>query len=472
VSGENELTHNVIGMWGVVLYSVSVISPAFTFTIGSVASIVYAGRSAPLAFLIAGITTFSAVIALYIFSKYISNSGGYYKFIEAATQRASISKTVGLWYMSTILGVIIMGGGIVAWYVNSTMEILFNISVSPYLLILLSFTVPVLFLAVGYFRIRTAARTAITIGVVQLVVFSLFSLAFVLRTPYNGLFYFNLSNSANGLHGFFLAMILGAFFSYGGYGSVVSLGEEVKLSRRTMKKAIVYALAIMVTFETFAIYSIVAAAGPNINFLTSSIAPSLYISKMLFGTEAGFVVFVVGLIGIIYSLVLSGNSGARYVFALARDGLFSTNLARVHPRYKSPYMAVLWIFIIALIGNVITEIILIIFFGPSNGLFYSWAIWGTVVMIFSILISVSTNSSLAFFMRKIGKKLSVSTHILAPSISSLVMVIALYYSLFDLKSPMNSVYWVALSMILINGFIVYLRRNKIRTDNLEDLISE
>lgn len=472
MAGENELAHNVIGMWGVVFYSVSVISPAFTFTIGSVASIVYAGKSAPLAFLIAGVTTFSAVIAIYIFSMYISNSGGYFKFLEAATQRASISKTVGLWYLSTIVGVIIMGGGIVAWYANSTLNILFNISLSPYLLILLSFAVPVLFFTVGFFRIRSAARTAITIGVLQLIVFGLFSVAFVLKTPYNGLLYFNISNSANGIHGFFLAMILGAFFSYGGYGSVVSLGEEVKLSRRTMKKAIVYALAIMVTFETLAIYSLVAAAGPNIYLLTSSVAPSLYISKMLFGTGPGFIVFAVGLIGIIFSLVLSGNSGARYAFALARDGLLPSSLARVHPRYKSPYLAVLWIFAIALIGDVLTDSILIEFFGVANGLFYSWAIWGTVVMIFSILISVTTNSSLAFFIRKIRKKLSVPTHIIAPSLSSVVMVIALYYSLSGLKSPMTSVYWVALSMILINAFVIYIRRNKTRTDKLEDLISE
>ncbi len=472
MAGEKELTHNAIGMWGVVFYSVSVISPAFTFTVGSVASIVYAGRSAPLAFLIAGVTTFSAVIAIYIFSKYISNSGGYFKFIEAATQKASISKTVGLWYLSTILGVIIMGGGIVAWYVNSTLNILLNISLPPYLLILLSLAVPVLFLAVGYFRIKSAARTAIAIGVVQLTVFSLFSIAFVLRTPYNGLLYFNISNSANGLHGFFLAMILGAFFSYGGYGSVVSLSEEVKLSRRTMKKAIVYALAIMVAFETFAIYSLVAAVGPNLYLLTNSVAPSLYISKVLFGTGPGFVVFVVGLIGIIFSLVLSGNSGARYAFALARDGLLPSSLAKVHTRYNSPYVAVLLIFVIGLTGDVLTESILIEFFGVSNGLFYSWAIWGTVIMIFSILISVTTNSSLAFFINRIRKKLSVPIHIVAPSISSVVMVIALYYSLSDLKSPMTSVYWVALSMILVNALIIYLRRNKIRTDKLEDLMSE
>ena len=472
MAGGNELTHNVIGMWGVVFYSVSVISPAFTFTVGSVASIVYAGRSAPLAFLIAGITTFSAVIALYIFSKYISNSGGYFKFVEAATQRASISKTVGLWYLSTILGVIIMGGGIVAWYVNSTLNTLFSISIPPYFLILLSFAVPVLFFTVGYFRIRFAARTAITIGVVQLTVFSLFSIAFVLRTPYNGLLYFNITSSSNGLHGFFLAMVLGAFFSYGGYGSVVSLGEEVKLPRRIMKKAIVYALAIMVAFETFAIYSLDAAAGPNIYLLTNSIAPGLYISKLMFGTAPGFIVFIVGLIGIIFSLVLSGNTGARYAFALARDGLLPTSLARVHARYKSPYVAVLWIFIIALIGDVLTESILIEFFGVSNGLFYSWAIWGTAVMLFSILISITTNGSLPFFIRKIRKKLNVPAHIIAPSISSVVMAIALYFSLSYLKSPMTSVYWVALSMILVNAFIIYLRRDKTRMDKLEDLVSE
>jgi len=58
----NELRRNSIGFWGVVFYAVSVIFPAGAFAITGVAAMTYAGETAPLAFLIGGITLFLAII--------------------------------------------------------------------------------------------------------------------------------------------------------------------------------------------------------------------------------------------------------------------------------------------------------------------------------------------------------------------------------------------------------------------------
>ncbi|MGC8699116.1 MAG: APC family permease [Candidatus Acidifodinimicrobium sp.] len=465
------LTKNSLSIWGVIFYSVSVISPAFTFTVGSVASIAYAGRAAPLTFLIAGTAIFSAIIPLYIFSTHVSNSGGYFKFVEAATQNVYFSKMVGLWYLTVTIGVIIMGAGIVSWFINSALNIVVGITIPAYDLVLMSLMVPVTYLIIGYFKISSAAKTAIVVGVIQILFFTSFAIAFVVRTPYNGISYFDIHSSTNGINGFFLAMILGAFFSYGGYGSVVSLAEEVRMSRRVMKRAIVYAMVIMVAFETFAIYSIVAAAGPNISFLTDYASPSLYISKSYFGVNAGIAVFAVGLLGMVFSIILSGNSGARYAFALARDGLLPATFTKVHKKYGSPYIAVLWSFSGGLIGTALTESILVALFGEYNGLFYSWAIWGTALMVFSLLISIVTNSILAFFIRRIKKSVKVLTHVIGPSISSVIMGLAMYFSLIGLRGPMTWVYWVVISLLLADLVIIYLRRHKIRMDKFDDLIT-
>ncbi len=471
MAGGNELSHNSISLWGVVFYSISVISPAFTLTVGSVASIVYSGKAAPLSFVIAGLATFSAVIALYIYSEYVSNAGGYFKFIEAATQNAYISKTVGLWNLSVIVGSVIMGAGVVAWFVNGALNILFGLTLSIYYLVAISLIVPFLYLITGYFRIKSVARTAITIGILQIAVFTSFAIGLVIRTPYNSDLYFSIGNSTDGLHGFFLAMIIGAFFSYGGYGSIVSLGEEVKFSKKTMKRAIVYALVIMIFFETFAVYAIVAAAGPNLSLLSNSIAPSLYLGKLYFGANISFIIFIVGLLGIMFSLALGGNSGARGAFALARDGLLPSSFTRIHKRYKSPYVAVIWTFIFSIIGIVLTETITVTFLGFNNGLFYSWAIWGTSLVFFSLILSITTNSSLVFFIRRIRRKVNVLAHIGGPSISTAIMMIAIFYSLYGLKGPLVFVYWIILCLFIFDFAAVYVRRDKMRTEKLEELLS-
>jgi len=75
----------------------------------------------------------------------------------------------------------------------------------------------------------------------------------ILKTHYNGIQYFNVSNSINGLYGSFIAIVVGAFLAYGGYGSIVSLGEEARLSKISIKKAMIVALVIMVTFDTLVV---------------------------------------------------------------------------------------------------------------------------------------------------------------------------------------------------------------------------
>ncbi|MEM3363692.1 MAG: APC family permease, partial [Thermoplasmatales archaeon] len=117
MEGENKLSKNAIGFWGVVFYAVAVIFPAGAFAVTGVAAMTFAGETAPLAFLIGGITLFFAIIAVYIFSQKISNAGGYYKYVEGATQNKYISKSVGLWHLFWVIGDMIAASIIVGWFI-------------------------------------------------------------------------------------------------------------------------------------------------------------------------------------------------------------------------------------------------------------------------------------------------------------------------------------------------------------------
>jgi len=193
----NELRRNSIGFWGVVFYAVSVIFPAGAFAITGVAAMTYAGETAPLAFLIGGITLFLAIIPVYVFSSRISNAGGYYKFVEGATQEKYISKSVGFWHAFWIIGDMIAASIIVGWFTWVGLSSLFGYNLPFYMVIILSFIVPVLYLIVGYFGIKFASWTAILIGLIQIVFFTSVALMPILKTHYNGMQYFNVSNSIN-----------------------------------------------------------------------------------------------------------------------------------------------------------------------------------------------------------------------------------------------------------------------------------
>ncbi|WP_061951240.1 APC family permease [Acidiplasma cupricumulans] len=152
-------------------YAVSVIFPAGAFAVTGVTAMTYGGETAPLAFLIGGITLFLAIIAIYVFSEHINNAGGYYKYVEAGTQNRVFSKSVGLWNAFWVIGDMIAASIVVGWFTWVGLSTLLGITIPLYGVVLLSLIVPVLYLMVGYFGIKVASGTAITIGMLQLIIF-------------------------------------------------------------------------------------------------------------------------------------------------------------------------------------------------------------------------------------------------------------------------------------------------------------
>ncbi len=469
MNSDQKLDKNSIGFWGVVFYAVSVIFPAGAFAVTGVTAMTYGGETAPLAFLIGGIVLFLAIISIYVFSQHISNAGGYYKYVESGIPNKEISKSVGLWNAFWVVGDMIAASLVVAFFTYVGLAALINIKLPFFSLILLSLIVPVIFLIVGYFGIKVTSLAAIIIGTLQLAIFGGLAIAIVAKAQYNSAVYFNVSNSLNGFHGFFLAMVVGAFLAYGGYGSVVSLGEEAKLPTKTLKKSVVTALLIMIVFDTFVVYSTVAAAGPNLSTVDSVYAPGVYIADKFYGLDLAFFAFIFVIVAQIFSPIIFGNSGARTIFALARDGVLPKSLSKVHKKYKSPYIATIMVFIIVVIGVLATMIPMVHFYGEINGLFYSFALWGTAITIFTLMYHVVTNTALPFFINRSGIKMKYLAYIVAPTAGSIIVVIAIYYSLIGLVLPLSMVYIMVPVWIIISIIIIYIRRKYIKVQTLDEL---
>ncbi len=473
ISGEAQsvqtLRKDAVKFWGLVFYAVSIIFPAGAFAVTGVTAMVFGGVTAPLAFLIAGATLFLAIIAVYVFSEKVANAGGYFKFVEAATQNKYISKSVGFWHLFWVVGDIVGASIVVGWFVYVSLIALFNYTLPFYAVVLLSLIVPVLYLVIGYLGIRIATRTALFIGLMQIVFFVILGSGLLILSHNHSLAAFNIANSTNGLYGFFLAMVIGAFLAYGGYGSVVSLGEEAHLPKTSLKKAIVAALLIMVAFDTFVVYSIVASSGANFSTVVGSFAPGIYLAQQYMGIDVAFLAFLIVIFAQISSPVIFGNSGARTIFALARDGVFPKSLAKVHRKYQSPHIATIWLFIVLVVGILATLAGFVSALGVSNGLFYGFSAWFTAITVFTLLYHIITNQSLAFFLKRIKTKINVPFHIIGPAIASIIMAIAIYYSLAGLSGPLLVADFMIVVWIVLGIIIIYARRNYLKVDTVEEL---
>lgn len=459
----DELRKSSLTFWGLVFFAVTVIFPAGPFAVTGVTAMDFAGKTAPLAFLIGGLTLFLAIIAVYIYTTKISNAGGYYKFVEASVSNKYLSKSVGFYYLFWVVGDMIVASIVVGWFLWVGLETLVGYTLPLIWVVLASLITPVVYLVVGIYSITLSQKIAIVMGVIEIAFFVGLSAAILIKSPYNSTAYFNIGNSLGGLHGFFLAMVVGAFLAYGGYGSIVVLGEEAKLPTHTIKKAVVTALLIMVAYDTLVVYANVAGVGPNLNTALQYFAPGLYITKNYFGFATTILAFAVVEVSQLMSPVLFGNSGARALYALARDGVFPSSLAKVHKKYQSPYMAVLAVFVVVVIGIILSLVSLVYYFGEDNGLFLPIAIWGTAITIFTLVYHIIVNQTLTAFMQKL-KQLNPLVHIVGPTAASVIMAVAIYYSLLGLTWPLSAVYIMIPVWIVVALVVVYARRDKIKMD--------
>jgi basic amino acid/polyamine antiporter, APA family len=132
-----------------------------------------------------------------------------------------------------------------------------------------------------------------------------------------------------------------ALFSYDAWTSVTFAAEEVKEPERNLPRSLVLGtLLIMAAYTaTVVAYLYVVPIGEMARVTENRIATEAAL-RIMGPAGAAFVALavLVSTFGCVNGLTLSG---ARVVFAMARDGLFFRSAAGVHPRYRTPATALL-----------------------------------------------------------------------------------------------------------------------------------
>ena len=166
-----------------------------------------------------------------------------------------------------------------------------------------------------------------------------------------------------GLNNFGTVMVL-VFWAYAGFelGSLPS--SEVVDPKRNVPRALIAGMAIVVFFyvlTNIAVFGLVSSAD-----LAKSAIPLVLVSTVLLGT-AGAVITGVGALASVSGTDETEVMGtARLIYAMSADGLLPKALARVHPRFKTPHVAILLEGAIALALSLFTGITQLISFAVFN----------------------------------------------------------------------------------------------------------
>jgi amino acid transporter len=248
----------------------------------------------------------------------------------------------------------------------------------------------VVFLAVtNIVGVRAAGRTNDVLTIAKLAPLIFFVMAGVGWVVFNPA-----AASANftpfspfGVANFGTALVL-IFWAYAGFEISTIPAGEIAEPRRTIPRAIVLGIAVVIFF--YLTTNVVLFGVRNWNQLAVDAAPLASATNSIFSSSAVLALVggaVVG-VGALISVAGSNESGmigtSRLGYALAADGLFPRVFARVHAKFKTPYVSIIIQSVTALVASVLGNLGLLI----------------SVSVFFLAIAYLATSASIFWFRRK------------------------------------------------------------------------
>jgi amino acid transporter len=153
--------------------------------------------------------------------------------------------------------------------------------------------------------------------------------------------------------GMIMSAVVFAIFAYNGYGGAIVFSEETKGARRNIARAILWTLLITVLVELIPITAAIVGA-PSLSEFMAAPSPMQYILTTLGNETINTVISLLVFVAIFNSCLAIVVLMSRIVFGSGRDRVWpepvSAWLAKVHPRFKSPWVAAI---VMAVIGAIL-----------------------------------------------------------------------------------------------------------------------
>jgi amino acid transporter len=427
---QQSLHKNSIGFIGLVFQSLTSIAPLMDMIAFITTASLFALASVPLSFLLAFITTFLTINTIFQFSKKVASSGGYYSFVGLGLGSRAGLFTGWIYLLYTWLVVPNAALFFGAIFVPAVFQFLTGVILPSYAWVVLSLVLILFVTGMAYLGIKPSLKYSIITGTIEISIMVLFSLVIIVRSGAdNTPLVFTPIFARGGLSGVALGMIF-SIISFAGSGTPVILGEEAKLPHKTIGKAVIASVIISGSAILFSAYALIIGWGTSqVSSFATQLIPGISEARRYLGIAGAAVIVIFGVNSFLNLGLSYFNAGVRSMFAIARDGvILPKKLAAIKEKRNTPYLAILAYFLIALS----LSIPIALWIGPYT----AFIIEVTGVGVGYFIVHILANLSLGVYFHKI-KELSILKHIVIPSLSTVVFVITLYYSITPISFPVS-----------------------------------
>ncbi|MEK6852532.1 MAG: amino acid permease [Nanoarchaeota archaeon] len=317
-----------------------------------------AGNAVWLSFLIGALVAAFTGLSYAELSSMFPKDAGEYLYTEHAFGRR-IGFVIG--YLVIIAGIIAAAAVALgfAGYFSSLLNVNNLVFISIVLILILSY--------VNFSGIKQSAFLN--------VIFSFVEVAGLLMIIALGLKYFGRIDYFEMPHGF-TGVLSGAaliFFAYIGFDSIVKLSEETKSASKIIPRALI--LTIIITTLLYVTASAAAVSVLGWEALGSSKAPLADVAALAFGPVAFIILSIIALFSTTNTVLMELVVTSRMIYGMGKEG-FVKKLAKLHPKTRTPYIAIIVTMLLSLIfaflGKIkivagITDFAIFIIFIAING---------------------------------------------------------------------------------------------------------
>jgi amino acid transporter len=413
------LSRGAIGLREVLFQSVTSMAPAGAVALSIAAGATYAGGALPLAVLLALIACLLVATSIGQLAKHLPSAGSIFTYPAEAIHPA-LGFLVGWGYalVEALLGPITMV--LCGYLIGSVCHSEFNWPFTATWVIFM-IVASILVAALNFRGVQVSARAGTILGSFEILVFLVLAVWLIAKAgSHNTGSVFTLHYATiKGYKGFsgIAAGSIYTILAFIGFEASAPLAEEARNPRRTIQVAVVASCLVIGLFYVLTTYAGDVFFGPD-KFVSfgglGGGSPWIQLARDAWGLG-----WVVAFLAILNSTFANGNAGTlattRTWYAMGRIGLLPAPLARLHPRWNSPYVGV----VLQLVLTLVIGLPVGLKYGPTT----AFVLLATILTGVMIAIYMVFNLSCIFFyLRRKRSEFNVLLHAVIPVLGILAFI--------------------------------------------------
>lgn len=341
---QSELNHGALTTPKVVFFVLAAVAP-----IGAVASAMVLGMllgngaAMPGTYVLLGLMLLCFATGYATMSKHVTNAGAFYAFITRGLGRpAGLGGAFVAVVAYNALFWSIMGA--FGYFANATFKAHAGIDWPWWVW---SLTALALVALLGRRQVDLNAIVLGSLLVIEVAILLYLDVKIIQHRGFSA-FSFNSFNPHEVFHGAIGISMMFALNCFIGFEATAIFGEEAKDPERTVPRATYISIGIISVFYALTCWTLVSAYGAN-QLGPALLGPDpknpnpglfLFTTDQIFAGSTSEKVLEWLVVSSVFAAALAThNAASRYFFALGRERVLPTVLARTHPKLKSPYVA-------------------------------------------------------------------------------------------------------------------------------------